>query len=63
VLCPFGAIRPLHRFMVERYGVVPHAYVLMGNHYHLLVEWPSPDPADTGKSTLVRPDFPFIPEG
>ncbi|MEI9479115.1 MAG: transposase [Deltaproteobacteria bacterium] len=26
--------------MVERYGVVLHAYVLMGNHYHLLIETP-----------------------
>ena len=26
--------------MVERYGVVLHAYVLMDNHYHLLIETP-----------------------
>jgi REP element-mobilizing transposase RayT len=26
--------------MVERYGVVLHAYVLMHNHYHLLIETP-----------------------
>ncbi len=26
--------------MVERYNVILHAYVLMGNHYHLLVESP-----------------------
>ncbi|MFO7937561.1 MAG: transposase [Kiritimatiellia bacterium] len=24
--------------MVERYSIILHAYVLMGNHYHLLVE-------------------------
>jgi REP element-mobilizing transposase RayT len=27
--------------MVDRYGVVLHAYVLMDNHYHLLIETPS----------------------
>lgn len=27
--------------MVERYGVVLHAYALMANHYHLLVETPN----------------------
>ena len=27
--------------MVERYGVVLHAYVLMDNHYHLLIETPT----------------------
>ena len=27
--------------MVERYGVILHAYVLMDNHYHLLIETPS----------------------
>jgi len=27
--------------MVERYGVVLHAYVLMDNHYHLLIETPA----------------------
>ena len=27
--------------MVERYGVILHAYVLMENHYHLLIETPS----------------------
>ena len=27
--------------VVERYGVILHAYVLMGNHYHLLIETPS----------------------
>ena len=26
--------------MVERYGVILHAYVLMDNHYHLLIETP-----------------------
>ena len=26
--------------MVQRYGIVLHAYVLMGNHYHLLIETP-----------------------
>jgi REP element-mobilizing transposase RayT len=26
--------------MVARYGIVLHAYVLMGNHYHLIVESP-----------------------
>jgi REP element-mobilizing transposase RayT len=26
--------------LVERYGIVLHAYVLMGNHYHLLIETP-----------------------
>ena len=26
--------------MVERYDVVLHAYVLMDNHYHLLIETP-----------------------
>ena len=26
--------------MAERYGVQVHAYVLMGNHYHLLVRTP-----------------------
>lgn len=26
--------------MVERYNVVLHAYMLMGNHYHLLIETP-----------------------
>ena len=27
----------------ERYGFVVHAYCLMGNHYHLLVETPKPN--------------------
>ncbi|HPS07593.1 MAG TPA: transposase [Kiritimatiellia bacterium] len=27
--------------MVERYGVILHAYVLMENHYHLLIETPA----------------------
>ena len=27
--------------MVGRYGVMLHAYALMGNHYHLLIETPS----------------------
>ena len=27
--------------LVGRYGVILHAYVLMGNHYHLLIETPS----------------------
>ena len=27
--------------MVSRYGVVLHAYVLMDNHYHLLIETPT----------------------
>ena len=27
--------------MVGRYGVILHAYVLMGNHYHLLIETPA----------------------
>lgn len=27
--------------MVGRYGVVLHAYVLMANHYHLLIETPA----------------------
>jgi REP element-mobilizing transposase RayT len=26
--------------LVGRYGVILHAYVLMGNHYHLLIETP-----------------------
>ena len=26
--------------LVARYGVKIHAYVLMGNHYHLLVQTP-----------------------
>ena len=26
--------------MVERYSIILHAYVLMGNHYHLLIESP-----------------------
>ena len=26
--------------MVERYGVEMHAYVMMGNHYHLLIRTP-----------------------
>ena len=26
--------------VVERYGVILHAYVLMENHYHLLIETP-----------------------
>ena len=27
----------------ERYGFVVHAYCLMGNHHHLLVETPQPN--------------------
>lgn len=26
--------------MVERYSIILHAYVLLGNHYHLLIESP-----------------------
>jgi REP element-mobilizing transposase RayT len=26
--------------VVDRYGIILHAYVLMGNHYHLLIETP-----------------------
>src|SRR5512146_1475896 len=35
-------LRFVDRFerMYERYGVVIHAYVLMTNHYHLLLETP-----------------------
>ena len=42
----FGTDRDREHFlellggMVERYGVILHAYVLMENHYHLLVESP-----------------------
>jgi putative transposase len=28
---------------VSRFGVVVHAYVLMSNHYHLVVETPAPN--------------------
>lgn len=33
--------------MVERYGIKIHAYVLMGNHYHLLIQTPH---ANTSKA-------------
>jgi len=29
--------------MSERYGVEVHAYVLLDNHYHLLVRTPHPN--------------------
>lgn len=29
--------------VVERYGWLCHAYCLMGNHYHLLIETPQPN--------------------
>jgi putative transposase len=31
--------------VVERYGVKVHAYVLMANHYHLLVQTPDANPS------------------
>jgi REP element-mobilizing transposase RayT len=36
-----GHFLELLKSMVERYGIVLHAYVLMENHYHLLIETPA----------------------
>ena len=36
----YGHFLELLEEMVERYGVKLHAYVLMGNHYHLLIQTP-----------------------
>ena len=38
--------------VVERYGVVLHAYVLMDNHYHLLLETPA---GNTSRAVRMEP--------
>jgi putative transposase len=41
----------------EKTGWRVHAYVLMGNHYHLLIETPEPDPVvGMNKYQLPRTD-------
>ena len=57
--------------MVERFGIRLHAYVLMSNHYHLLLETPLPNlsravgwlqvsyTADSGRKFPGNPEISF----
>ena len=59
--CDFLTGRKLYLFLdlleavVERFGIRIHAYVLMGNHYHLLVESVRGNLSDAMKMISIYP--------